>query len=170
VEKLLRRCLVKDRKLRLQAIGEGRILLAGPEESAAAPDAPIEQTAPSRSRLSAWGWVAAGIFGAGLAALAFVHFREPKEDLRPVRFSVLPPQGATGSSFMQVSPDGHRLAFQATIQGKTSLWIRDLDSLAARPLPGAMADNSRSGPRIAVPWGLWLTGNSKRSTSPAAPR
>src|SRR6185436_8462050 len=39
-------------------------------------------------------------------------------------------------SLPAVSPDGLRLAFVATTDGKEELWVRDLDSLAARALPG----------------------------------
>ena len=35
-----------------------------------------------------------------------------------------------------VSPDGRRLAFVATVDGEDTLWVRDLDSLAAHRLPG----------------------------------
>ena len=35
-----------------------------------------------------------------------------------------------------VSPDGRRVAFLAVVDGKRMLWVRDLDSLSARPLPG----------------------------------
>src|SRR5205085_2906755 len=38
--------------------------------------------------------------------------------------------------FPAISPDGRRLALVVSVDGKQSLWIRDLDSLAARPLPG----------------------------------
>jgi serine/threonine protein kinase len=48
IRKLVRRCLTKDRKRRLQAIGEARIVLETLGEQDAAPPA----TAPSRSRLS----------------------------------------------------------------------------------------------------------------------
>ena len=40
MRQLLRRCLVKDRKQRLQAIGEARIVLSGPMDEAAAADCP----------------------------------------------------------------------------------------------------------------------------------
>jgi eukaryotic-like serine/threonine-protein kinase len=35
-----------------------------------------------------------------------------------------------------ISPDGQRVAFGASLEGKTSLWVRDLGSLDARALPG----------------------------------
>ena len=35
-----------------------------------------------------------------------------------------------------MSPDGRALVFQATVEGKSQLWLRPLDSEVARPLPG----------------------------------
>ncbi len=67
VRRLLEACLQKDPRQRLQAIGDWRLLLT---------DAQPQVTAPSRSRL---GYVASGVAGlllVALAALAFVHFRE----------------------------------------------------------------------------------------------
>jgi Tol biopolymer transport system component len=53
----------------------------------------------------------------------------------PMRLSVLPPEGAVLSA-SAISPDGRYLAFSATT-GKTSrVWIRALDSVEAKVLPG----------------------------------
>lgn len=51
---------------------------------------------------------------------------------------MLPPEGATLTfPFMSLSPDGRKLAFVAGKGGGTgSLWVRMLDSLEARALPG----------------------------------
>ena len=37
---------------------------------------------------------------------------------------------------MAISPDGRTVAFSATTQGASSLWLRDLSAAASRPLPG----------------------------------
>jgi Tol biopolymer transport system component len=85
-----------------------------------------------------FAWTAAAICFLGLIALAFVHFREPKEDARVLKMSVLPPEKAVfkSNSLPAVSPDGRRLAFVATLDGRDQLWVRDLDSLAVRALMG----------------------------------
>jgi Tol biopolymer transport system component len=41
-----------------------------------------------------------------------------------------------GTSFPAVSPDGRHLAFAANVEGKQQLWVRELDSLMPRALPG----------------------------------
>jgi Tol biopolymer transport system component len=50
----------------------------------------------------------------------------------------MPPEDATfsTSSGPTISPDGRRVAFVATQTGKDLLWVRDMNSLIARPLPG----------------------------------
>ena len=67
-----------------------------------------------------------------------MHFREPKEEPRIAKMSILPPEGAVfkATGIPAVSPDGRRIAFVATLDGKDSLWVRDLDSLVARALTG----------------------------------
>ena len=57
-----------------------------------------------------------------------------------IRFPVLPPDGgeflAIGN-FMAISPDGRHLAFSASRAGSSPLlWVRDLDSVASRPITG----------------------------------
>jgi len=129
---LVARCLCKDPRQRLQAIGEARIALENP-----AP--PAEAKATSVTRTRPWE----GILAAGLAlvatALGFVSYRHFTEERpRVLKVFVPPPDKATfaSTSTPAVSPDGRRLAFVATSNGKDSLWIRDLDLLTARLLPG----------------------------------
>jgi eukaryotic-like serine/threonine-protein kinase len=65
------------------------------------------------------------------------------EETRVLKVSVQPPERATfaATSVPAVSPDGRRLAFAAIVDGKASLWVRDLDSLSARPLAGTEGAN-----------------------------
>jgi Tol biopolymer transport system component len=76
-------------------------------------------------------------------AVGIVTYRYAAEEMRVLKVSVLLPEKATFAqdSFPAVSPDGRRLAFAATADGKTSLWVRDLDSLASRPLAGTEGAN-----------------------------
>ena len=131
VAKLVRRCLTKDRRQRLQAIGEARIAID--EYLAGGAEAPPPAEARPLNRLP---WLAAiGILLLATIALGFVAYRHFTEETRILRFSVLPPDKAT-VDFQAVSPDGRRLALVATLAGDSELWVRELDSLVARPLPG----------------------------------
>src|ERR1051326_1005387 len=128
--RLLRHCLEKDPKKRLQAIGDARLFLdAAPVAETAVPAGPAAGS-------SRWvGWAVAAIAALGLAALALVHFRElPPADFT-LRLSVpLPPDSLVAS--FALSPDGHRMALALIYEGKRNLWIRDLDSEQIQLLSG----------------------------------
>jgi Tol biopolymer transport system component len=97
-------------------------------------------------RREAVAWLFSAVLGVGLVA-ALLTSRRTTETAPSsiVRFQVTPPEktffmaamGAPdGSNSGTISPDGSMLAFVATDDtGKTLLWIRPLDSLAARALP-----------------------------------
>ncbi len=127
VRRLLRLCLEKDPKKRLRDIGDAWLEAEAPPGGAPAP------RPPSRPVLLAAFGIAL-LSATALAALAYVHFREPA----PVttRFQVAPPETATNLEFPLISPDGRRLAFVASFDGRRLIWIRPLDSLTARPLAG----------------------------------
>jgi eukaryotic-like serine/threonine-protein kinase len=82
-------------------------------------------------------WIAAAVLLLGMLGFAWAYFtRQPMtEDVRVMKFSLLPPEK---SSFGQiaVSPDGRYLAFTAATGGNVQLWVRALDSTEATPLAG----------------------------------
>ena len=131
VQRLLRACLQKDPRNRLQAMGDWRLLL---EENKAEPEGAT--TAPSRSRLGMAGWIAAvAMLAVASLGLGFVHFREKPPVVYPTRFQIpLPDKGDFGT-YVALSPDGHKVVFPTT-GPEGALWVRDLDSLELRLLPG----------------------------------
>ena len=128
VRRLLDRCLRKDVTTRLRDIGEARVLLDEPDESPPLP--PRRWMAPA---------VAPGLAAAALlvAAFGWLWQRRPAEQVERFKLAVPPPTHASFSliSVPAISPDGHYLAFTAASEGKTQLWIRNLDALEARPVP-----------------------------------
>jgi len=134
IRDLLKRCLDRNVKTRLRDIGEARIAI---ENSAQSPVAPPVSTAPKSNR---WPWVIAAtavLLAAGLAAT-----RRPPDPQAPIVFEVNPPRGvhfapifsAGGSA---ISPDGRTLVFTGTNEKEEhQLYVRSLDSLEARVLPG----------------------------------
>jgi len=130
IRRLVTRCLEKDPKQRLQAIGEARIVLEGGlAQEAAPPAASVRST-------KLWALVAALILALGsLAALALMHFRESPPAERPLRYTVDAPPKSSIESFA-ISPDGRHLVMSAATEGKRQLWLRTLDSLQAQPLAG----------------------------------
>ena len=99
---------------------------------------PIAPAGSGRRR--AWAAVAMAILIVAAALMARVHFRNAATTPDVVRFVVTPPQGTSFSasaSLLAVSPNGRLLAFLASRPGEPRrIWIRALDSLTARELPG----------------------------------
>ncbi len=80
VRTLLERCLVKDPKQRLQAIGEARIALESGPSATVATASTTEALAGSKTRGAAGAlpWVIAALLGAALAGVVVLRKPEPK--------------------------------------------------------------------------------------------
>jgi serine/threonine protein kinase len=139
---LLKRCLVKDPRQRLQAIGEARITLenwvAHPEEATVTPGVTLAPR-KNRERFLA-GLALASTIGATL--LALLHWSGGPEKKQTVGAYVRPMPSSnflfTGTpAGFALSPDGLRLAYIAANPNNTPmLWVRPLDSLQAQALAG----------------------------------
>src|SRR6185295_5814207 len=103
-------------------------------------------TAPApRWRAAAIGLAIVASIAVALLALTVRPAQTPGTPL-VIRFQVLPPDGhsfsgataqLTATDAGSVSPDGTRLIFSAsTAGGASKLWLRPVDSFAARPLDG----------------------------------
>jgi serine/threonine-protein kinase len=131
VRRLLRRCLDKDRRRRLDSAAAARLEI---EEALSSPGSDQTPAAPAPSGWHGVRWTFA-LVGAvilavmvALARVALVHFREQPPLAHPVQFEIpLPDQFGLPIS---VSPDGRRIAFIAQRQ----IWVRALDSTQPRPL------------------------------------
>jgi eukaryotic-like serine/threonine-protein kinase len=94
-------------------------------------------TAPRKLPTWIWGF-ASGLIAVGLwLGWTVVHLRMPAET-RTFRFAVNPPPGTEFhvDSGVTISPDGRLLAFVSASSGGAKLWIRPLNAVAARELPG----------------------------------
>jgi Tol biopolymer transport system component len=128
MRRLVRSCLEKDSRRRLQAIGDAWLLI-----DEAAPE-------PPSSRRGRWlPWIAAAAMALLVAAGLWALWRQPIAAERAFQFQLDPPPGAVLVTGTQggaaVSPDGRAVVFVAAA-GRSALWIRQLDSLTARELPG----------------------------------
>jgi serine/threonine protein kinase len=135
---LLRRCLIKDPRMRLRDIGDARVAI---EETIATPITQISASANVLSRpVPVWRRAIPWVLVAALAAMSFVYYlREKPSPLREqVRFFVFPPEKAAFANpgIPRVSPDGRHVVFKVTGEGGTRLWVRALDTLELRPLNG----------------------------------
>ena len=140
IRRLLRRCLEKEPRKRLSAIGDARLELD--EMEAAGPATSAIPSIGRRSILSRlWPAAVAGVLTSVVAALLWPSSRSGLEQ-GVTRLSVLAPPGTQlypDSSSVVLSPDGTMVAFivGSVNLSETQLWVRSLDSMSARRLEGA---------------------------------
>jgi hypothetical protein len=131
VRKLLRRCLGKDPQKRLHHIDDVMDLVENVDPAAVQPAATTQLL---------WPAVALALIAMAVAAAWWV-WPKPTAPARATRFQVTLPEGVEFSQYVSVSPDGHKLVFNAT-GARTGLWIHDLDTLEWRKLPGTEGGRS----------------------------
>jgi len=139
LRRLLRRCLEKDPRGRLHAIGDARLELEEREE------APPLSPAAAEPSVRRWPGlvVAAALAGAlvaGLAAMLLWHRAQPPGG-EIQRLSILAPPGLElfpDTGMVAISPDGRSVAFGVgnIYDQDTQLWVRSAGSLAARRFEG----------------------------------
>src|SRR5262245_28293046 len=151
VRRLLQRCFEKDARRRLHDAADVRIEI---EDALAAPASGgftasdsgrmVIGSAPSRSQRDRLWLAAIAAMAVAIVVLSTLVFRRPAANLRPLRLSIVPPAGTmftpkdiSGMPNFAMSADGNRLAFVASAPGaQPQLWVQQLDSAAAQPLPG----------------------------------
>ncbi len=154
VGRMLRRCLEKDLRRRVQAIGEARIIIE--DALAGAPEEMVAAAAPLWRRALPWS-VAAALPVTFLLGLWAVWRPVPQAE-KPQLLSVeLGADASLVTAFgaaAVLSPDGNVLAFVArTAAGEASqVYVRRLDQLQAAPLAGTEG----AGNPFFSPDGQWI--------------
>jgi serine/threonine protein kinase len=136
LDRVLRRSLEKDPVNRWRSAHD---LGAALECVNAVDTTTIAPAPPQKLSAHTLPWALVVVLAAIAVALGFIAYRHASEEQsRVLRMSILPPEKTVLplNGVPALSPDGRRVAFTATSGGTTSLWIRDLDSLTARALPG----------------------------------
>ncbi|HVG71907.1 MAG TPA: protein kinase [Vicinamibacterales bacterium] len=170
IRRLLDRCLEKDAKRRLRDIGDARLEI---EDAMRGPKpAPVPHVVKPRGRSVPWVAVAV-LAGAGLIAAGLAWPRRgaiPTVE-RAAQFTLSlaeMPAGNQPIGMLRPSPDGQFFVFAAgDPDGHTSLWIRSLDSLQVKALPGT---EGVDGAIIWSPDGRWIgfyADGKLRKVSPA---
>lgn len=129
-------CLAKDPADRIQSAHDAAMGLdwVGSERSTP-PDA---EASGSKTRVPRFTAIAAAIL---LGTLAGFLLHRPAPSASSIRAALNPPPGGhfrltdDSAGPPVLSPDGAFLAFTATVDGKTSVWVRPMNSNDARLLP-----------------------------------
>ncbi|HYC91292.1 MAG TPA: protein kinase [Thermoanaerobaculia bacterium] len=137
LDRIIRTCLQKEPDERFQSAHDVRLAMQWIGD--AAPAAAAQST---RRGIPA---VVAGVLLVVVTVIAvslFVQERFRRPERRVVRASIAPPDAVTLAydAPPELSPDGTQIVFgtsSATLSGAEQLWIRALDSTAARRLAGA---------------------------------
>jgi serine/threonine protein kinase len=131
---VIRSCVVKEPRQRLQAIGDARVQM----EQLVNGGVEATRRVPFWQRPLTWASIASILFVA-LVLLSFMHYREtPPPQATHVRFEIpLPPNVSfSPRSVFALSPDGRWLAFLGRSGGDLRIYVRSLDSLEVRALTG----------------------------------
>jgi len=143
IRDLLRRCLQKDPHRRQQHIGDARIEIDEPSES------PV--TVPRRGYVP---WAMAALVS-GIALWSLLRpVAEPKRSVSRLTVNLPPEQALTWANDPSValSPDGRRLVFVGGSGSDRRLYVRPINQLEARPIPGTEGATTAFFP----PDGDWL--------------
>ncbi len=141
IRRVLSRCLQKDRRLRLQHIGDARLELDDATQPMPAAAAPASRGRPG------WRWwvlaAAIAVVAAGTGAW-LAEWRRARQPILPVQFAIAPPLDATFNTMggggtgvapqFAVSPDGSTIVFVANSAKNVQLWVRPLGAVEARVL------------------------------------
>ena len=141
LDRLVRRCLEKNPAARFQSALDLAFALESFNAASGSAAVPVVAGKRLRGLRVAWIVAAAGLVLAAVAA-GLLYLRETP-DVRTLRFTMAPPDGermlvsADSTSLAVVSPDGRNVAFVTRNAQETGqLWLRALDALEARALPG----------------------------------
>ena len=132
LRRVLRRCLQKESRLRLHDIADARIDI---DELRNEPRTHLDGI-PGTQRPNArfvWFVATAVLIVAGVAG-SFWLLRSPSSS--PERRVEITTPPTLDPVTLSISPDGEKVAFVATFEGRSLLWVRSLVSGSSRPLPG----------------------------------
>jgi eukaryotic-like serine/threonine-protein kinase len=141
IDHILRRCLEKNRDRRWQHIGD----VIGELRWVSTQPVPATATVSRRAHWRPWHWVAAVLLGVGFFVVAvplaligglslFGDRSNDADEIAPLQLEITTPP--TDDSTGAIAPDGTQVAYIAIKDHVPVLWVRPLDTLESRALPG----------------------------------
>jgi eukaryotic-like serine/threonine-protein kinase len=169
--RVVQRCLAKEREARFQSASD----LAFALRSTGQAPAVNAGSAPSRPRATGWGVALA--LALGLVGLAAGYWLRPSSEApEPVVLALTP--GTSREASPTISPDGKFVAYFASAEGRTDLWVKfvgggpganitagrglEIQSQAVIGGPEISPDGTAIAVRAGPPdepssqWGIWL--------------
>src|SRR5215813_14131699 len=144
-ERIVRRCLEKRPERRFQSTSDLCFAIETLSTSSASRlDVATQLPAVEKHwsgtllRNTRLPWIAAAVSFFALLVTLYLFVYRPqyqRTEARVLKFFILPPE-KTSFGQLALSPDGKWLAFSGATGGKVQLWVRPMDSLEARALPG----------------------------------
>jgi len=141
LDRVVKTCLAKEPDERFQTVHDVKLQLKWIAEGGSQSGVPAPVAARRKNRERALA-AAAVVFAVAALVFGFAYFHHPVSEAPSVRSSILPPEntsfaGGVAASGYAFSPDGTRLVFSAqSVEGKSGLWMRPLNSLSAQELSG----------------------------------
>ena len=134
--RIVNRCLEKSPSGRFQTASDLAFALDGLSDASNVSTAALDGKHRVHRMWLAWG--AAALLLATLAPVAYQHVRERPSEPSAMRFQIPSTVEFAGPGNFGLSPDGRHLAFVGRgSDGIARLWIRAMDSLEVRLLPGS---------------------------------
>ena len=131
LDRLLQRCLAKDSDDRWQTARDLKAEL----EWIASGSGEVTTAPIPAARPRFLPWIAAAVMTIAAIAFSILYSRASNTTAPETRVDIVT-QPTTSPASFALSPDGRKIAYVATSDGASRLWVRSLDSTSAQPLPG----------------------------------
>jgi Tol biopolymer transport system component/predicted Ser/Thr protein kinase len=136
LDRLVQTCLAKEPEDRFQTAHDVKLQLQWIAEGGSQAGAPAVVASRRKVREKA-AWALSGVLLVAAALLGIGYARRSPVPATPVRFQLVLPDALSVVEAPRISPDGKLLAFSArNAEGKSQIWLRPLEALDPRPVPG----------------------------------
>jgi serine/threonine-protein kinase len=172
IRKILTKCLQKDRSRRLRDMGDVRLDLdeATGEADANRSTSPGLTQSPHTMKRRVFIGIGIAVVSMALGAAGTAVWRRPAPQTpsTPQRTTIVLPEHVAYSNVggfggIAISPDGTHIAYPAAENGKRLLYLRNVDQLEGRPIPGT--DNAAN-PFFSYD-GQWIAFFTYETTQPS---
>jgi Tol biopolymer transport system component len=135
LDRIVSRCLAKDPEDRWQSARDVAAELKWVSQGGSQAGLPVMVSHRRRTRERV-AWAACAVAATAAAVFAVAWVRRAPEPPPLVRFQLVLPSTLQNPSPPMISPDGRNIAFAADNGGQRMIWIRSMDALEPRALPG----------------------------------